>query len=94
MVYVSPYDYKWKTISITRGGHPVSSPPRKPFFREFECRWAIYGIGLMHIMHQTSLYSTLICLEPAAILTWGGDGGVRGGMHDRAKKGVVPGILM
>ena len=25
--------------------------------------------------------------------SWGGDGGVRGGMHDRAKKGVVSGIL-
>ena len=36
--------------------------------------------------------------EPERILaerlTWVGDGGVRGGMHDRAKKGVVPGILM
>ena len=26
--------------------------------------------------------------------TWGDDGGVRGGMHDGATKGVVPGILI
>ena len=28
-----------------------------------------------------------------ATVAWGGDGGVREGMHDGAKKGVVPGIL-